>query len=272
MKQYWLIGCAALCGMAMLLGGCGGNAASSAGETTAAPASSAAAETTTANTLNADGFRTEGQFKVYTVNGAVKSETGVDVSSYCGDIDWARVKEAGITFAMVRLGGRGYGDDGALYSDERAVEYIQNAQAVGIKTGGYFFSQATSPEEAKEEAAYCRELLGDLTLDYPIAYDWESIPNDTARTDHMTAAQTTACARAFCDEVKTYGWTPMLYASEAELTAKYDLSQLSDVEIWHTEYSDAPTAPYPIGMWQYSKTAVIDGIEGNADLDLRLIP
>ena len=88
--------------------------------------------------------------------------------------------------------------------------------------------------------------------------------------DGMTVEQTTACAKAFCDEVKACGMTPMLYAGDDEFTAKYDLTQLSDVEIWHCEYADTPNAPYPIGMWQYSKTAVVDGIEGSADLDLRI--
>ena len=87
----------------------------------------------------------------------------------------------------------------------------------------------------------------------------------------MTVAQTTACARAFFDEIKSYGWTPMLYAGEAEMTAKYDMAQLGDCEIWYTEYAAAPVFPYTINMWQYANTGVIDGIEGNVDLDIRFI-
>ena len=230
------------------------------------------------NTLKAEQFVTDGQFKTYTENGATASENGatasaagIDVSSYSGSIDWYKVKNAGVTFGMVRLGGRGYGDSGALYADEQAAAYMRGAQAAGLHTGGYFFSQATTPEEAREEAAYCREVLGDLTPDYPVAYDWEFIKDDEARTAGMTVAQTTACARAFFDEIKSYGWTPMLYAGEAEMTAKYDMAQLGDCEIWYTEYAAAPVFPYTINMWQYANTGVIDGIEGNVDLDIRFI-
>ena len=272
MKQ---ILCAGICALAVLLSGCSAAKESAAPqETTTVATTTAAATAATAATaaLLPENFSDDGTLKHYTVNGTELSVAGVDVSSYSGSIDWQRVRDAGITFVMVRLGGRGYGENSGLYSDDRAVEYIQGAQAAGLHTGGYFFSQAISPEEAREEAAYCQQLLGDLTLDYPIAYDWEFIKDDTARTDNMTVAETTACARAFCDEVKAYGMTPMLYAGDAEMTAKYDLAQLADVAIWYTEYADVPHAPFPIGMWQYSKTAVIDGIEGNADLDMRLLP
>lgn len=267
--------CAGVCALAVLLCGCGGAASApetAPAETTAAVTTAPAVTTQPSAALLPGSFSDDGTFKHYTVNGTELSVAGVDVSSYSGDVDWQRVKDAGVTFVMVRLGGRGYGDSGGLYSDDRAVEYLEGAQAAGLHTGGYFFSQAITPEEAREEAAYCHQLLGDLTLDYPIAFDWEFIKDDDARTDNMTVAQTTACARAFCDAVKEYGWTPMLYAGDAEMTAKYDLAQLSDVEIWYTEYADVPNAPFPIGMWQYSKTAVIDGIEGNADLDMRFLP
>ena len=273
---------AAVCAAAMLLGGCSGsdnsNKENSKADTTVTDSSSTAqvsetaVQTTESAKIDNGGFSNEDGFMVYRVDGQPASVTGIDVSSFCGDIDWQRVKNAGVTFVMVRLGGRGYGDEGALYSDDRAVEYISGAQAAGIHTGGYFFSQATNADEAKEEARYCQELLGDLRLDYPLAYDLEFIENDTARTDGMTVEQTTDCARAFCDEAKALGYEPMLYFSESsEPSAKYDLNKLSDCELWFSEYSDAPTFPYTFGMWQYSNTATVDGVENNVDLDLRLV-
>ena len=273
---------AAVCAAAILLGGCSdsnnSNKENSKADTTVTDSSSTAqvseisVQTTESAKNDNSGFSNEDGYMVYRVDGQPASVTGIDVSSFCGDIDWQRVKNAGVTFVMVRLGGRGYGDEGALYSDDRAVEYISGAQAAGIHTGGYFFSQATNADEAKEEARYCQELLGDLRLDYPLAYDLEFIENDTARTDGMTVEQTTDCARAFCDEAKALGYEPMLYFSESsEPSAKYDLNKLSDCELWFSEYSDAPTFPYNFGMWQYSNTATVDGVENNVDLDLRIV-
>ena len=259
---------------AAALAACGQPAQTNQPQTSAAPTAEATAAAPTAApsvSFKPEDFTADGAFLYYKETQAVTAENGIDLSSYSGSADWERVKAAGVRFAMVRLGGRGYGGEGALYSDDRAIEYVQGAQAAGIKAGGYFFSQATTPEEAREEAAYCKQLLGDLTPDCPVAYDWEFIKDDEARTDGMTVAQTTACARAFCDEIKSYGWTPMLYAGDAEMTAKYDMAQLDDCEIWYTEYAAAPQFPYTINMWQYSNTGAVDGIEGNVDLDIRFI-
>ncbi len=220
------------------------------------------------NTLQKENFSTENGYIVYTENGQRASISGIDISSYCGEIDWNRVKSAGIDFVMVRLGGRGYGDEGSLYSDNKAADYISGAQAVGIKTGGYFFSQAVTEDEAREEAQYCQQILGGLKLDFPLAYDWEIIKDDAARTDSLTAAQATSCALAFCAKAKELGYTPLLYASDEEFSKKYDMNRLSDCDIWYCEYADTPNFHYRFSMWQYSKTAAVDGIEGNVDLDV----
>ena len=127
------------------------------------------------NKLDINGFTADSNLKYYSENGKSASTEGIDVSSYSGDIDWKKVRESGIDFAMIRVGGRGYGENGEMYTDERALEYINGAKAEGIKVGAYFFSQAISTEEAIEEADYVKTVLGDIKLDYPVAYDWEII-------------------------------------------------------------------------------------------------
>lgn len=220
------------------------------------------------NKLNNNNFTADSNLKYYDENGKSASTEGIDVSSYSGDIDWKKVKESGIDFAMIRVGGRGYGDSGEMYTDERALEYINGAKAEGIKIGAYFFSQAISTEEAVEEADYVKTILGDIKLDYPVAYDWEIIKDDDARTDNVSASQATECARAFCDRVKENGYTPIIYSPSRELYFKYDLSRLADIDIWYCEYANVPTFYYEFSMWQYSATGSIDGIEGTVDLNI----
>ncbi len=220
------------------------------------------------NTLNNDNFTADSNYKYYSENGQAASAEGIDVSSYSGSIDWDKVKSSGIDFVMVRLGGRGYGDSGELYTDEKAVEYINGAQKAGLKVGGYFFSQAISNEEAIEEAEYVKQILADIKLDYPVAYDWEIIKDDSARTDSVSASQATQCAKAFCDKIKEYGYTPMIYSPSRELYFKYDLTQLSEYDIWYCEYADTPTFYYEFSMWQYSDSGKVDGIEGAVDLNI----
>lgn len=220
------------------------------------------------NMLDNSNFTSDNTFKYYSNGGKPASSEGIDISSYSGEIDWEKVKNAGVDFAMIRVGGRGYGDDGALYADDKAIENITNAKQAGIKVGAYFFSQAITTQEAIDEADYVKKLLGDIKLDYPVAYDWEIIKDDTARTDSVTAAQATECAAAFCSRVKELGYTPMIYSPSQELYFKYDLSRLSDIDIWYCEYADVPTFYYEFSMWQYSSTAAVDGIEGQVDLNI----
>lgn len=220
------------------------------------------------NKLDNNNFSADSNLKYYNENGKAASSEGIDVSSYSGNIDWKKVKESGIDFAMIRVGGRGYGEKGEMYTDERALEYINGAKAEGIKVGAYFFSQAVSTEEAIEEADYVKTVLGEIKLDYPVAYDWEIIKDDDARTDSVSASQATECARAFCDRVKELGYTPILYSPSRELYFKYDLSRLADIDIWYCEYANVPTFYYEFSMWQYSATGTIDGIEGAVDLNI----
>lgn len=220
------------------------------------------------NKLQADGFTADSTFKYYSENGQPASNEGVDISSFSGTIDWAKVKESGVDFAMIRLGGRGYGDEGGLYADDKAAENLQGAKAAGIKVGAYFYSQATTNAEAEEEAEYAKQVLGDIQLDYPLAYDWEIVKDDNARTDKVTSTQATECAVAFCEKVKSFGYIPMVYSASREFYFKYDLSRLKDYELWLVQYADKPDFYYQFSMWQYSESGHIDGIEGSVDLNI----
>lgn len=220
------------------------------------------------NKLNNDNFTSDNTFKYYSENGKPASLEGIDISSYSGDVDWEKVKDCGVDFVIVRIGGRGYGDEGALYTDDRALEYIDGAHNAGLKVGGYFFSQAINTEEAVEEADYVKSILGDIKLEFPVAYDWEIIKDEDARTDNVSAAEATNCARAFCDRIIEHGYKTMLYSPSRELYFKYDLSRLADIDIWYCEYSNLPTFYYQFSMWQYSSTGKVDGIDADVDMNI----
>ena len=130
----------------------------------------------------------ENGLKYYTENGKKVSYEGVDVSSHQKDIDWAKVKAAGIDFAIIRVGLRGYGyNTGTIILDEYFTKNVEGALAAGIKVGVYFFSQAINEAEAIEEAEFVIEQLKKYKnkITYPVIYDAEDIPNDTARTDNL---------------------------------------------------------------------------------------
>ncbi len=68
-----------------------------------------------------------------------KSKLGIDVSSYQGNIDWKKVKQEGIEFAILRLGYRGYGQSGKIVLDSKLEENYKKAKEQGIEIGVYFF-------------------------------------------------------------------------------------------------------------------------------------
>ena len=103
---------------------------------------------------------------------------GVDVSHHQGEIDWNKVKNAGFDFAFLRIGFRGYGEEGTLNPDKQFNANYSGAKNAGLDVGIYFFAQAVNEKEAVEEADYVLELLGGRKLDLPIVYDPESILDD----------------------------------------------------------------------------------------------
>lgn len=205
--------------------------------------------------------------KNYIINGQKVSKQGIDVSSFQGEIDWQRVKADGIEFAMIRLGYRGYGT-GRMMLDDYYEANIQGALDAGLEVGVYFFSQAVSEEEAVEEAQVVLENIRNYHVTYPIIYDAEEIPSDTARTDGLTVRQLTDNAIAFCEYVEAAGYQSMIYSNKRWLLTKLDLERLIDYDVWFAGYINIPEYPYDFKMWQYTESGSVDGIEGNVDMNI----
>lgn len=218
-----------------------------------------------------EAFVRDGDRLFYTDRQGCKSRLGVDVSHHQGKIDWKQVKAAGYEFAFLRIGYRGYGEEGKLCADREFENNIKGAQEAGLDVGVYFFAQAVNEAEALEEAAFVLELLKDYELQLPVVYDPESILDAKARTDNVTKGQFTKNAAAFCEAVKKAGYEPMIYCNMLWQAFKLDLAQLSAYPIWYADYEAAPQTPYQFTFWQYSNTANVPGIEGDADVDIQMI-
>lgn len=193
--------------------------------------------------------------------------TGIDISGHQGDIDWVKVKESGISFAMVRAGFRTYGG-GILTLDEYFRDNIIAAQSAGLETGAYFFSQATTVDEAIEEADAVLDSVAGLDMTYPIVYDWEMILDDNARTDTVSVEMLADMCVAFCERIKAAGYTPMIYQNKSTAMKKLDLPRVAQYDFWLAEYGDEPSYYYDYAMWQYSSDGSVPGIEGRVDLNL----
>ena len=206
-------------------------------------------------------FYKDGEFLRY---GGAEHMIGVDVSTHQGEIDWDRVAEAGVEFAILRAGYRGY-THGELYEDDCFEYNYTHATDAGIKVGVYFFSQAISKEEAREEARYLCRLLEDKEPDLPVFYDWEYLDG---RVPQVWELSVTELAKAFCEEVSRKGFKPGVYFNRDYGDNYLEVEQLQNYVVWLAEYADAPQASYHFHCLQYTDKGKVPGIQGNVDLDL----
>jgi len=217
------------------------------------------------NQYDPDGFVENNGIRTYSADG-VLGVAGIDVSAYQPAIDWEAVRDAGIEFAMIRVGYRGYGS-GKLDLDDCFLSHMQGALDAGLDVGVYFFSQALTPEEATEEANYVITWLEGYEITYPVVFDWEEVEGP-ARTDQMNMLMLTSCAQAFCETIEEAGYRSAIYFNQAYGYQQLNLVSLQDYVFWLAEYASVPTFAYDFQMWQYTNEGSVPGIEGPVDLNI----
>lgn len=184
----------------------------------------------------------------------------MDVSKYQTNIDWKAVKADGIDFAMIRAG---YGKV-ANQKDPYFEQNMKNAKAAGIACGTYWYSYATTPAEAGQEAELFASVIQGYQFEYPVVLDIE----DKVQTA-LTKEQVSAVINAFCEVMESKGYYVSLYSYASFLNTYVYQSVLEDYDIWvaHFNVSRPSYSKTSYGMWQYSNSGNINGINGNVDLD-----
>ena len=216
--------------------------------------------------------------KVVKAEGEMEKVTlGIDVSKYQGTIDWKQVADAGIEYAMIRVGYRSL-SSGIITADPNARYNMQEAAKYGIHIGAYFFSTAVSEMEAVEEAEWVSQFISRYPITYPVAYNCEGFQSASSRQYKLTKAERTDIALAFLNQIEAKGYTPMFYASKSEMEqdAKWEVSRIeTKYKIWVAQY---PSAPYPQTekagytgvhqMWQYTNQGSVKGIDKTVDVNI----
>ena len=194
--------------------------------------------------------------------------SGIDVSKHQGNIDWKKVKNAGINFAMIRGGYRGY-TEGYINEDIKFKDNVKNAYENGIKVGIYFYSSAVNEIEAREEAEFILNLINKYNIKsyitYPIAIDIEDF--EDTRNYSLSIQQRTNIVKTFCEVIKNNGLKPMVYSYTYFLETKLDMNKLINYDTWIADYYGNTWYKRKYTIWQYSDKGNIDGIEGDVDLN-----
>lgn len=198
---------------------------------------------------------------------------GIDVSDWQDEIDWKKVKEDGVEFVFIRIGRRG-ATTGLLYEDSMFERNYKEAKENGLLIGVYFFSQAITDEEAREEADWVAEHLKGKQIDLPVAYDCEEVimEGELSRMIYMDKEHLTRHARIFCDRMKKHGYDTCIYTNQFWAENLYIMEELLDHPIWFAQYDvDIPKMPYAFTIWQYDSNGTIDGISHPTDLNIMFI-
>lgn len=196
---------------------------------------------------------------------------GIDVSAHQKTINWAQVKSAGVEFAFIRIGYRGY-EKGTLNEDTYALENLRNAYNAGIKIGVYYFSQAINEQEAKKEAGECIRLLSNYGMldkvTLPIVIDYEYAGGNSGRLKkaNLSASAHQSICNAFGAVINGAGKKTAIYANYNML--KDDMvpnSAPSYMKYWIARYNNSTGYTNPYEFWQYSSKGRVSGINGYVD-------
>ena len=210
----------------------------------------------------------QGVTYMFAADGKMTSTSGVlgiDVSKWNGNIDWAAVKASGVDYVIIRVGYRG-STAGALIDDSRFVANINGAKGAGLKVGVYFVTQAINDVEAVYEASMVLDRIKGYSLDLPVFLDVEP---SGGRGDRIDKATRTSVIIAFCETIRSAGYSAGVYANKTWLDTKMDASQLGNYKIWVAHYSSVCGYTGRYDMWQYTDKGTISGITGSVDLNLR---
>ena len=187
---------------------------------------------------------------------------GIDVSYHNGAVDWKAVLDAEIDFAIVRLG---YGN---RHLDEKFLDNINGALAVGLRVGVYYYSYALDVETAKAEAQFVKEILQEngINPELGIWFDMEDADGYKERYGMPDNQTITDMCSAFICALNEAGYQYVgIYASYSWLTSVIDTCQLADyVPYWNAQWgicNDFLCAR----MWQFTDSLDINGqkFDGN---------
>ncbi len=199
----------------------------------------------------------------------VNEEKGIDVSHHNGKINWSKVKKAGISFAMIRIG---YGTKRGGILDRRFEYNYQEAKKNGIKIGLYFYSYADNVKEAKKEAKFTEKVLATYgDLDYPVAFDFEN----TYRNKAKYKKSNTKIITTYCNYLEKRGYDTSVYSFLDFFNKAVNIKKVSKYGIWLARWTEDPDKFNSYGIpnvqiWQYSDKGKIKGISGNVDLNLSI--
>ena len=190
------------------------------------------------------------------------NEIGIDVSKWQGDIDFSKVKNAGASFVMIRVGSQS-GTGGDYVLDPTFKQNIENALENDLKVGVYFYSYADSKKEAQKQANWVIKQIKNYEISLPVVFDFESF--DSFNQMELSIFGLNEVANSFIETINDAGYEGVLYGSKNYLNAIW---KYHTAPVWLAHYTDQTNYDGEYFMWQMCDDGKIDGIDGYVDIDI----
>lgn len=199
---------------------------------------------------------------------------GIDISYWNEDVDFEELKDAGIDYVIIRAGSK------YQKPDRQFENHYKGAKEAGLDVGCYFYSYAETVDEVEDEVEMLLKIIEGKTFEYPVYFDMEEKSQESLSTERRMAMCYT-----FCELMIENGYFPGVYANRRWLNNFFDSEELCTYfDVWYARYPlDADDGSEPIyfdewdyelaeassyGMWQFTQSGRIDGVEDNVDLNV----
>jgi len=182
---------------------------------------------------------------------------GIDVSYCQRNVDWNKVKESGIDFAIIRAG---FGKYSPNQIDSMFESHYSGATAANLHVGAYWYCYAKTVDQAKEEAEACLKVIKDRKFDFPIFYDIEE-------KDTFNSGNTSEIARTFCEILEDNGYFAGIYSFKSSLESYFSPEIRKRFCTWLAHWVESSSYSDPYDMHQYTDKGSVYGIQGYVDLN-----
>lgn len=179
---------------------------------------------------------------------------GIDVSEHQGEIDFNAVKSDGVDFVIIRAG------YGIGHVDKKFYTNYTNAKAAGLDVGAYWYSYATDDDFCRQESQSCIETIRGLTFEYPIFFDLEEQSQISQGKEFCSNL-----IDVFCSTLENAGYFSGFYSYLGMISSVVSDYIKSRYTCWVAQWSSNCSYAGNYGMWQYSATGNIDGIQTDVD-------
>ena len=184
---------------------------------------------------------------------------GIDVSGWQENIDYAKVKEAGIQMVYIKA------SEGTNFIDPYFEKNYAGAKANGLKVGFYHYVRARTVEQAQKEAQFFASVISGKTPDARLAMDFESFGN-------LNREEINAIALTFLKTVQNITKKEMVVYSNTNDARNIFYGEVTAYPLWVAQYG--VEEPTPNGNWntwvgwQYTDEGKINGIQNYVDRNL----